>query len=790
MRGLLIIILSFTLAYGVIDENLVDPELIEEKIETNCPADPTFGGQCQLISSSVPEPSGCREIDKVRVCRDWWKREFTYRCDGNISIDHLLSTFEGLEYCTYEKRCVRWKTLAKRGGVVSCRIYYDKNKPGCDSNPYQPQCIANDCGELFDKCKLLNYTSYSDIKDKANLETTYYCDPVSGMCGYQDVPSTSGVRVGVYTFKCPSDIRKVCVSEEIVKKCPDGTESVCSTVRVCKEWETSSSTGKTVKSCIAKRKFRDYEAIKGSSEADSYRNNPLCVKLGENLYTVQAKAVFSWGWDGDGGDDCSSCESYVTGLQIKELDGMTLEGSRACYKVSDASGRFPSKRQLVSYLNRYLRARLPNAAVMDADLGSKRRIRNNPYNRTCFGDNDPPGNNKGYEVPITLAITYESFRCFENSLDTSGCDGLSGCTPISPIPNLEELECHKFAMDSENTLKLVCSEYSINYECEEPLNLTNCKEWETRTSCASDDIVIPQLSLEGLDFSNDFKKAIAFAQAVNELKHVWTGEPKVCENGWWNSIVQNPGDYFVSKAVSYAVARFGSEIASAATEYFRAASFCLNPAYATVGASGVADCMTTVAESSYGEGGGTRNAFLEKVCNGASSFCGAAEFLSNPVVTFAISVAWDLISSTEKCSTCSSERCAARHNDYKEYVLVSKGLCHYVGSKCSWKIWKWCLRRAYKYCCYDSKFARILVEQAYRQLGRRWGDYDSPNCSALTFDDLKKLDFSRMDFSELIAEIEAKMQMKVDKDYIKQAIENFFGGGIQPTGETPWGAGP
>jgi hypothetical protein len=102
-------LLCFSLAYGVIDESLVDPDLIEENIETNCPADPTFGGQCNLLSSQTLEPAGCKEIDGVRFCRDWWKKEFTYRCDGNVSIDSLLSSFEGLEYCTYERKCVRFR---------------------------------------------------------------------------------------------------------------------------------------------------------------------------------------------------------------------------------------------------------------------------------------------------------------------------------------------------------------------------------------------------------------------------------------------------------------------------------------------------------------------------------------------------------------------------------------------------------------------------------------------------------------------------------------------------------
>ena len=790
------VLISFALSWGVIDESLLDPGLIEENIETNCPADPTFGGQCQLVSSQVLEPSECRDIDGVRFCRDWWKKEFVYRCDGNVSIDRLLSTFEGFEYCTYERRCVQWEDLSKRGGTVSCRIYYDKNRPGCDSNPYQPQCIASDCGELFERCTLLNYTDYSDIPDKANLEYKLYCDPVSGMCGYMPAPGTSGVALGIYTFSCPSDLRKVCRQWEITKVCPDGTETVCNTVSVCKRYATQSVKGYELESCLIERPYTAYTVIKDSQESNDLKNNPLCIKVGETTETKNTVGIFSWGWDGDFGDDCSSCESYVTGLVIKSPEGNWFKGTGTCYYVNGAPGVFPKEWQLKNFYNHYLQnvLKLP-ASVVSVDLSAKRKVGSNSYDRACFGDSND--GNRHYEVPVEVSITYETYKCFAESLDgnavSSSCNIASSCVLMSPVNNLEELECYAFEQDSENPTKMVCSKYSVMYRCPSEDQTAVCAEWETRTVCNDGTVPIPSLTLEGKDFSKDFAQAIGLAQAVNELKHVWTGEPKVCESGWWNSIVQNPTQYFISKAVSYAISQFGAEIASAAAEYFQAASFCLNPAYAVVGADGVADCMATVAESSYTGNGGVRNAFLEKVCKGSSSFCGAAEFLSDPVVMFAISIAWDIISSTDKCSTCSSEKCAAKHNDYREYVLISKGLCHYVGSKCSWKIdlgfTKVCLRRAYKHCCYDSKFARILVEQAYKQLGYSWGGYDNPNCSALTFDDLKKLDFSAMDFSELIAEIEAKMQIKVDKGYIKQAVEDFFSGDIQPTGETPWGSG-
>ena len=93
------------------------------------------------------------------------------------------------------------------------------------------------------------------------------------------------------------------------------------------------------------------------------------------------------------------------------------------------------------------------------------------------------------------------------------------------------------------------------------------------------------------------------------------------------------------------------------------------------------------------------------------------------------------------------------------------------------------------YCCYDSVFARILAEQAYKQLGY---SFAGGNCSALTWEDLKKLDFEAMDWSELQKYLEIKMGGQIDPDIIKEKINIYFDEdyGTQTfTGETPFSGG-
>jgi len=166
--------------------------VITESTKTTCPADPTFGGKCHLKEVRNDGPS-CKTINGVEVCRNWWKKEYVYECEGQDN-SALFSTFENQSYCRLVSRCKTWEDVSLKGGNVSCRIYIDKNRPGCETNPNRAECVADDCGDLKDKCTLVEHVSFGDIPDKANMTWESYCDPVSGVCGYQQVPSASGAQ--------------------------------------------------------------------------------------------------------------------------------------------------------------------------------------------------------------------------------------------------------------------------------------------------------------------------------------------------------------------------------------------------------------------------------------------------------------------------------------------------------------------------------------------------------------------------------------------------------------------
>lgn len=114
----------------------------------------------------------------------------------------------------------------------------------------------------------------------------------------------------------------------------------------------------------------------------------------------------------------------------------------------------------------------------------------------------------------------------------------------------------------------------------------------------------------------------------------------------------------------------------------------------------------------------------------------------------------------------------------KELVLKQRaGVCHYVKSELVKKL---VVVTGHKkaFCCFNSKLARIIQEQGRSQLGRGWGDFANPDCGALTLQEIKQIDFSKIDFSELYDELKSKAardfgsSTKAIQDKIKSLQDN------------------
>lgn len=104
-------------------------------------------------------------------------------------------------------------------------------------------------------------------------------------------------------------------------------------------------------------------------------------------------------------------------------------------------------------------------------------------------------------------------------------------------------------------------------------------------------------------------------------------------------------------------------------------------------------------------------------------------------------------------------------------------LCHEIGSYCSDEVLGFCVEHSKSYCCFNSKLARIIQEQGRGQLGIYWGDAEHPNCRGLTPEELQRVDFSRIDFSEFYADIQSKQHLPdiaKTQQRIADEIKHFY----------------
>lgn len=114
-------------------------------------------------------------------------------------------------------------------------------------------------------------------------------------------------------------------------------------------------------------------------------------------------------------------------------------------------------------------------------------------------------------------------------------------------------------------------------------------------------------------------------------------------------------------------------------------------------------------------------------------------------------------------SSCSSDEKALGKAKEKKLTV-------YVGEYCSKKVLGVCLEKKRGYCQFDSKLARIVQEQGRRdQLSVGFGSGKSPDCRGITVDELQRLDFGVMNFSDFYSDLDAGSEIPEDQALLKKA---------------------
>jgi hypothetical protein len=85
--------------------------------------------------------------------------------------------------------------------------------------------------------------------------------------------------------------------------------------------------------------------------------------------------------------------------------------------------------------------------------------------------------------------------------------------------------------------------------------------------------------------------------------------------------------------------------------------------------------------------------------------------------------------------------------------LKDKNLCHQVGTYCAKKVLGICVSKKTSYCCFGNKLLRLIQQQGRAQLGIGWGTAETPSCRGLRPEELGRIDFSRLDLSEVFEDI-------------------------------------
>lgn len=120
-----------------------------------------------------------------------------------------------------------------------------------------------------------------------------------------------------------------------------------------------------------------------------------------------------------------------------------------------------------------------------------------------------------------------------------------------------------------------------------------------------------------------------------------------------------------------------------------------------------------------------------------------------------------------------------------EKVLAKKReqkQAHFIGNFCSKKLKlglvSICVQKSDSYCTFNSSLGKIIQEQGREQLGISWGSPENPQCRGFTPDEFQKIDFSKIDLTEFVKDIQSNVQTSVIQNlgtYVKDKVGDFYG---------------
>ena len=201
---------------------------------------------------------------------------------------------------------------------------------------------------------------------------------------------------------------------------------------------------------------------------------------------------------------------------------------------------------------------------------------------------------------------------------------------------------------------------------------------------------------------------------------------------------------------------------------------CQSPATQTNVSCGSQDYITFNQDHNFGRAAASlgllQGAAKEFNKDNMTTFSGSGSKCSKSAVSFnncCSQSGWGNDLSLASCSSAEENLAVLRNNQR----------CVYVGSYCAKKVAGLCLSTKESYCCFNSKLSRIVNEQGRSQIGMDFGSAKSPNCAGILINDLQRIDFSMVDFSELFADFNANTPIpnnQVNSDRVSSTVQEYY----------------
>jgi len=393
-------------------------------------------------------------------------------------------------------------------------------------------------------------------------------------------------------------------------------------------------------------------------------------------------------------------------------------------------------------------------------------------------------------------VCVDATPCKTSASGVTAC--LAGTTPPSGAVQVAQ-SCwqysYQYACSSPSSVN-TCTQYQSNPACtitnsictNNALGSSQCSAWNNTYSCITSpavtktQTVCSQGTLSPLSLptpannNNTFSKAAVASEIVSQAQlyskngsSIFMGTPESCTMGYFgikDCCKSTPGAKSNSVVMGLALGAAGSVIKYAGESAISAASPYVYDAMYNVGiwTSGMETAqlfaengqMFGAASSGFSLGayGFTYNAGAYSASVAGSGLGGGASCVAgcvagaegyvtfNPYV-FAAIVAIQVIQSLAQCST--DEQMLALHKG----ASLSVQNTEYCSNKIP--ILGTCIETTRTYCSFNSVLAKIVNVQGKPQLGMNVAD-----CTGFTTDQLSKLDFSKIDFSEFISSLKSQ----------------------------------